>query len=205
MKKTLPAIAMSAMCIAAATTSVASHAAVNTPSFDHTGISYVNVDAGGSSASGFAIDFESSALANNWLISVNYLYASDDLTVNNVNVDFEASNLYANLGYKFYNSEGFTAYASGGITWVDSQASNASLSVNDDDTGWNLQLGVRSKLTDVFEVDANVRHVDVFDMSDQELSLTGRYYLTANASLALNYTFADSDSSYFGLGGSYHF
>ncbi|MGM0525093.1 MAG: porin family protein [Pseudomonadota bacterium] len=205
MNKTLSAVALSAICIAAATTSAASHAAPNDPSFDNAGISYVNLDTSGGSASGFAIDFESSALTNNWLISVDYLYASDDRTVNNVKIDFEASNLYANLGYKFYASDSFTAYASGGVTWVDSQVSSSGLSVNDDDTGWNVQLGVRSKLTDVFEIDANVRHVDVFDMSDQELSLTGRYYLTANTSFALNYTFADSDSSYFGLGGSYHF
>lgn len=187
----------------------------NEPNFDYVGGSYVKVDVLDESIDGFAVDFEKS-LTESFFFGAEYTDASDNVDVNvgdveAAGVDLSADLLHVNAGYKFFNNGRTVVYGSAGysraeatsdISFVDGELTDSYL---ESESGWNAQVGVRSRLTTNFEVDANVRHIDIADDSDQAYSATGRYFLGDNFSVFAKYTHIDSDLSYAGVGASFHF
>ena len=207
MKPFVTKMSVAAAAIAALTTATTAQAqqSQQQPSFDKLGVSYINYDLDGETLNGAGLQFNRS-INQDWFFDVNYIYATDDYTVSGFDVDATSSTLYGNLGFKFYQMNNMVAYASGGLVYneIDIDTSGAG-NFSEDDTGWDAQIGMRTRLTDAFEVDANVRHVDIYDDSDQEWSLSGQYYITRDFSLGLGYTLVDSDNSYVALSGNFHF
>jgi hypothetical protein len=72
-----------------------------------------------------------------------------------------------------------------------------------DEDGLGLQARIRARLTDEFEVEGGIQHLDVGD-SDTSLQATARYYFNDNFSAGIGLTFAgDTDS--FGINARYEF
>lgn len=184
------------------------------PSFDKIGVSYVELDILDESASGFGIELEKS-FNEKVFISIEHLDASEtyveDLGAADAAFELSAMLTHANIGYQFFQTDTTIAYMSAGYSRAEATG-DVSLSDNsysdsysESDSGWNAQVGVRSRFTRNFEIDAAVRHIDIADGSDQELSVSGRYYLESNFSLSAGYTHIDSDMSHLNFGVSYHF
>lgn len=184
------------------------------PSFDKVGISYVELDVMDESASGFGLQLEKS-FNEKVFVSIEHLDASEtyveDLGAADAAFELSVMLTHANIGYQFFQTESTITYMSAGYSRAKATG-NVSLSDNsysdsysDSDSGWNAQVGVRSRFTPNFEMDAAVRHIDIADESDQEFSVSGRYYLESNFSLSAGYTHLDSEMSYLNFGVSYHF
>ncbi|WP_404408623.1 porin family protein [Pseudidiomarina marina] len=204
MKPFVTKMSVAALAIAALTTTAQAQQTLQQPSFDKLGVSYINYDLEGETLNGAGLQFNRH-INQDWFFDVNYIYATDDYTVSGVDVDATANTLYGNLAFKFYQMNNMVAYASAGLVYSEIDVDSGVGSFNEDDTGWNAQIGMRTRITDVFEVDANVRHVDIYDGSDQEWSISGQYYITNEFSLGLGYTLVDSDNSYVALSGNFHF
>ena len=206
MKPFVTKMSVAAVAIAALTSATNAQAqqTQQQPSFDKLGVSYINYDLDGETLNGAGLQFNRH-INQDWFLDVNYIYATDDYTISGVDVDATANTLYGNLGFKFYQMNNTVAYASGGLVYSEIDVDSGVGGYNEDDTGWNAQIGMRTRLTDAFEVDANVRHVDIYDDSDQEWSLSGQYYITNEFSVGLGYTLVDSDNSSVALSGNFHF
>ncbi|HEX6995853.1 MAG TPA: outer membrane beta-barrel protein [Gammaproteobacteria bacterium] len=64
-----------------------------------------------------------------------------------------------------------------------------------DDDGFQLGIGLRSRVHDDIEVQAGIRHFDLDD-SDTYLTLGGRYYLTDNVAAGLGLRINDDDTGW---------
>lgn len=187
-------------------------ALANGPSFDHVGVGYVNFDFDGESVNGYSVDFEKS-LSDNFFIGADYFRVQDSsagsIGGQNFSSRIRLGLLNANVGYKFYTTDTLTVYGSAGLTSVDTkvQITTPDFSINesDSDTGWNVQLGFRTRLTDSIELDAYVRHIDIDGEDDQLLGISGRFHITSQLSLGLGYTRIDSDLDYVSLTARFHF
>ncbi|WP_417658827.1 porin family protein [Pseudidiomarina sp.] len=202
--KTLFKVSTIAAVMATAMGTTAAHAQ-QAPSFDKLGVSYISYDLDGETLNGAGAHLNMS-INPDWFFSAEYIYASDDYNAGGFAVDVESASLYGNVGYKFYNMGNTVGYVAGGLVYNDAEVKSSGFgNYSEDDTGWNAQIGLRSRLTNDIEVDANVRHVDIYDDSDQEWTVSGRYFITQEFSLGAGYTLIDSDNSYLALTGSFHF
>ncbi len=184
------------------------------PSFDKVGVSYIELDVLDESASGFGVQLERS-FNEKVFASIQHLDASEtytqDVGTADAGVELGVELTHANLGYKFYQSNRTVAYMTAGYTRAkatgEASLSDGSFSesYSESDSGWNAQVGVRSRFTSNFEVDAAVRHIDIAEESDQEFSIAARFYFEPNFSISANYNHVDSDMSYVGVGVNYHF
>lgn len=80
------------------------------------------------------------------------------------------------------------------LGWVHAEIDRPVLPDIDDD-GFQVGVGLRSRVHDAIEVDAGIRYVDVFD-SDTFLTVNGRYYLTPNVAAGLGLRFNDGDTGW---------
>lgn len=88
-------------------------------------------------------------------------------------------------GYVFPLKEGMDIY--GRVLYID-------LGGDADDDGLGLQARIRASITDEFEVEGGIQHIDVSD-SDTSLQASARYNFTEEFSAALGITFGgDTDS-----------
>lgn len=181
------------------------------PSFNFVQADYINYDIDSiiGDLDGFAIrgSFE---LNEQWFTTFDYENVSGSVGSDQVTASSKSRELYLNLGYQFYQRGNTSVYATGGLAWYDAEASYSfpdtpAGGFSDDDTGFNVLLGVRHRFTEHLEVDASIRHVDIGDGSDQILNLSGRYYINPRFSIDARYTRIDSDISGIGIGASYHF
>ena len=188
------------------------------PSFDFVQAAYQSY-----SLDGFESDFDGFSLQGNFslteqlFVDVHYEDISAGYSVSYTDgggptdfpLDFDLRQVYANIGYQFYQHGSTALYATAGIAWAESKTSGqypgGNIGGSESDTGYNVAVGVRHRLTEQVEFDASLRHVDVFDDSDQILTLAGRFYVTDRFSLDARYTRVDSDFSGYGVGASFHF
>ena len=195
---------LSALAVAVMAATIApSQANETAPNFDYIGASYENTDAAGETINGFGLEFSRSITAD-WFAFGGLNYGSES-NFAGANIDFDFTNVTVGAAYKFHQTGTTAFYAGAGLVYVDMSASGFGETISDSDTGYGLVLGVRHRFTPEFEFDGQVQHVDVADDSDQQFSLTGKYFFQADWSARLNYTFVDNDNSSFGIGVSYHF
>src|SRR5690606_6857206 len=82
----------------------------------------------------------------------------------------------------------------GDIGWVHAELDRPALPDIDDD-GFQLGVGLRSRVHDAIEVQAGIRYLDLDD-SDTFLTLAGRYYLTDNVAAGLGLRLNDDDTGW---------
>lgn len=180
------------------------------PTFTYTAIAVHQVDLDGEKMNGFGIDFGFD-VTEKVFAEVQYFDVGDTygeyIGGTYYEADLQAQQLYANLGYKIYHQGNTAVYVSGGLAYGKASYTITGFgSESMDDNGFNVQMGVRSRLTQQFEIDANVRHYDMGDgVNDEELAITGRYYLDDELSLLFGYTAAGDDVSYSRVGVSWSF
>jgi hypothetical protein len=99
----------------------------------------------------------------------------------------------------------------GSLAYVRMEASSSvtvpglgRVSVSVDESGYSLGAMLRSRLTDQFEVNGGLDHVDVGSDNDTALEVGGRYFLTPAFNVGLDLRFNDDGTSYM-IGGRYHF
>lgn len=182
--------------------------ASESPSFDNIGISYADIDFGAMSPDGFTIKAEKS-LQKSFFLSADLLYFSESEGNESYSRKADISLFNANINYKLVENEGFVAYAGIGVSHINVDSSGSvqdlSYSESNSETGWNALFGIRQAITSNFEIDANIRHMDIADDSDQIVNIAARFYPTERVSLKLGYTKIDTNFDYVELGASYHF
>lgn len=206
--KTLSSIAAASAVSFALFTVPAIAQAADSPSFDNIGISYADIDFGAASPNGFVLSAEKS-LQGSFFLSGDLLYFSESESGAGYSSEVDISIFNGNLNYKLVQNEGFVAYAGLGVSHINidmsARVSGSSFSDSDSETGWNALFGIRHAITSNFELDANIRHMDIADDSDQIINVGARFYPTERVSINLGYTKIDTDFDYVELGASYHF
>ena len=101
-------------------------------------------------------------------------------------------------GYVFPLRDGIDLY--GRVLYVDSDLDGPS---NRNEDGLGVQLRIRARMSDVFELEGGIQHVDVFD-SNTSLQGFARYHFTQEFSAALGITLG-GNSDAIGISARYSF
>ncbi|CUA86467.1 porin family protein [Pseudidiomarina woesei] len=210
LKLTKVAMALAAVAFSAGSVSVAQAQETAQPSFNYVSGTVHQVDLDGEKLNGFGIDFGFD-VTEQVFAEVQYFDVGDSygeyFGATYVEADLDVQQLYANLGYKIFEQDGTAIYLSAGFAYAKATYDISGFgSESFDDNGYNVQMGIRHRFNQQFEVDANMRHYDMGDdVNDQEFALTGRYYINNEFSLLLGYTAAGDDVSYTRVGATWHF
>jgi len=116
-------------------------------------------------------------------LAVSYQNISD--TYMGSKLDFNT--LMAGIGYRHALSTTTDVYGIASLVNADFDTSFD----DDDDTGYSLSVGVRSMLTNSFELSGSIAYVDVFDDDDVSFAINALYYFNANLSVGASYGIAD--------------
>ncbi len=149
------------------------HTLAASPKWDFVELDYVQVDIDDVSSyepSGFAIT-GSKLLTENLFLVGSYTTTSDDLQ--GVDLDSDAFNV--ELGYKVEMMDSTDWFISAGLINADIEASGFGMSDSDDDTGYSVSTGIRSMLTDSFELAGGIAYVDILDDSETTLGVSGHF------------------------------
>jgi hypothetical protein len=121
-------------------------------------------------------------------------YGSSDL---DFGIDVDTWTLGA--GYVFPLKEDVDLY--GRVLYVDVSVDAGPAAADDD--GLGLQFRIRTRVTDEFELEGGIQHVDVSD-SDTSLQASARYHFTEALSAGIGITFA-GDTDGIGINARYSF
>lgn len=166
--------------------------AESTPSFDFVSGAYVNLDADGTHVGGAQFDF-SQTFDDNWF---GYGF------VRNLSKgDVDNTSAAAGVGYRHYTSGSTALYGILGLAYDKIGVGNLSES----DTGLAVNAGVRHSLSESFEIDAYIQHVNIWDDSGESYTVSGKYYFGPTMAFQVGYTHGDSDVSMTFVGFSYNF
>lgn len=162
------------------------------PSFDYLSADYVNLDANGTHVGGAQLEY-SKSFSDNWFgYSFGRYFSKGEL---------DNTSLGLGIGYKYNVSNATALYGIAGLAYDEVSWGNLSES----ETGYVVNAGVRSALTDLFELDAYVQHVDIWDETEQNYTLQGKYFVSPQWALQAGYTHVDSDNSITFVGFSFEF
>ena len=176
--------------LASAILSVLSFGALaDTPSFDNLEIGFANMDFDG------GIDLDGYEFKGSKMISDN-LYIAGDYTDVSKN-GFDASLTTFGIGYKndFSNSSSF-------FTELDYASFESDGGLDED--GYELTFGVRSMMTDQFEVKVALEYLEIDSEDTTSFVIGGAYDLGNDIALYADYKY-ESDLSRYGVGLRYNF
>ena len=96
-------------------------------------------------------------------------------------------------GYRYPLQDNVDIY--GRVLYIDREVDGPGpFAADADDDGLGLQARIRMRVSEVFEVEGGIQHLDVGD-SDTALQASARYHFTRNFSAGIGLTFAgDTDS-----------
>ncbi len=103
-------------------------------------------------------------------------------------------------GYRYPLQDDVDIY--GRVLYISSDVDLAGPGDADED-GLGLQVRIRYHVSNEFEVEGGIQHVDVFD-SDTSLQAMARYHFNENFSAGIGLTFA-GDTDTFGINARYSF
>jgi hypothetical protein len=148
---------------------------------------------------GGEIDGDGLTLSGSWAINDEWhVYGSYQTADLDFGIDYDAFAIGA--GYRYPLRDDVDLY--GRVLYIDGEADAPGPGEASED-GLGLQVRIRYRVSDEFEVEGGIQHTDVFD-SDTSLQATARYHFTNNFSAGLGLTFAgDTDS--FGINARYSF
>ncbi|MBV1909747.1 MAG: hypothetical protein KUG78_10535 [Kangiellaceae bacterium] len=176
--------------IASAVLSILSFGAMaDNPSFDNVEFGYTESDFDG----GFEVDgFE---LKGSKEISDNFYIAGDFTRLSENGFDFDATTV--GIGYKLDFTNSSTFFSEVDYARFDVDGGN-----NED--GYQITAGVRSMLTDRFELKAAIEYLDINDADGTFYVLGGAYSFTDKLAVYADYSY-ESDVSAYGVGVRYNF
>ncbi len=164
-------------------------------SYNYAELSYdeADFDLGGADVDGDGLTLSGSfELTEDWHAFASYGSADLDF-----GIDLDTWAIGA--GYVYPLRDGIDIY--GRVLYVNVDADQGSGGFDED--GLGIQARIRYRVTDVFEVEGGVQHLDVID-SDTSLQAFARYYFTDEFSAALGLTFA-GDADGIGISARYQF
>lgn len=153
--------------------------------------------------SGFGIS-GSKLINENLFIAASYQNISDDMVILNNNLKLDFTTLMAGIGYRYSLSNSTDAYGILSLVNAEVSASYFGEKDSEDDTGYSLTAGVRSMVTDAFELSGSVAYVDVFDDDDVSFAVNAFYHFNANLSAGASYSITD-DANTLGASVRYSF
>jgi len=170
--------------VLAAATLTASHAFAAAPKWDLVEVSYVNSNFDSDFANG---DFEpdgfafagSKLLNDNFYLTGSYTSLSDEIN----RIDFDLDFLNLGFGYRTDLTANTDWYATVSYVRADAETSNGG---SEDDNVVGLSTGVRSMLSDNFELLGEVSHIDT-DGSETTFRVGAYYYLNNNFALSTGF------------------
>ncbi len=166
--------------------SVSGHA-VESIHWDELTLAYNSADFDGPDMHGFSVT-ASKLLGENVFIEGSYAQDSIDLTASDYDIDFDTYSL--GLGYRHAISKQTDFYGKLSV----SRVSFDYMSSSDSDTGYELELGIRSLATDSLELGANIGYQHINSDSDGYISGYARYHFKEDFALSLGHTISDGDS-----------
>lgn len=188
MKKLGLAVALSAAFGLTSTATLAN----NAPSFDYVSGAYVNLDADGTHIGGGQLEY-SQSFSDIWF---GYSFARHF-----TKGELDNTSLGLGIGYKYGISDATALYGIAGLVYDEVTWG----SLSESETGYAINAGVRHALTDLFEIDAHIQHVDIWEDTEQNYTLSGKYFFNPAWAIQAGYTHVDSDDSVTFIGLSYEF
>ena len=151
------------------------------------------------SPSGFSI-LGSGLIGENVFIHGSYSILTDDFE----GVDLDLDQMSVGLGYRYGLNETTDIYAAASYEYIEFAVSGFGESESDDDNGYGLTIGVRSRLTEQFEVDGSLGYVDIADESETSFGVSGHYYFTDELAVGLSLS-STADINIYGISLRYAF
>lgn len=139
-------------------------------------------DLDGVSLKGFAID-GSFTVGENGFITANYSSLGDE----DFGIDIDAVTSSIGFGYRYSLADSTDAYASISYEYVEADIEGFG---SDDDSGFGLTVGVKSRLTDQFELDGSIGYINIADESEVGFGISGHYYFTPKFAVGVSYSTA---------------
>lgn len=124
-------------------------------------------------------------------------YSEADTSVFGINID--GDNYFAALGARTALSDNTSLYGMGSLVRAEVSTSFASES----DTGYGVEVGVRSNVTEMIELQAGLSYIDIFDDTDTVGHLKAVFHLNDSFAITAGST-VESDKVY-SLGVRYNF
>ena len=179
MKKTV--LSLSLLALSLATTSAI---AAEAPSWNFVKASYVSMDLGDNfEPTGFGITGTKLIGESNFFVTASLVSLTEDFQ----GYDVDIATLDGNLGYKYGVTDSTDVFASIGMGRVAVEVAG----FKETDNVTLLGLGVRTMLTDSFEVNVALEYASADGESDTGFTLGARYHITETISVELDYASAD--------------
>jgi hypothetical protein len=168
------------------------------PQFEYSyvelGYDETEFDVGGGDLDGDGITISGSfELNDEWHVFASY--GQTDLEFG-----FDVDTLAIGAGYVYPFKSDVDLY--GRVLYIDSEVDGPG-PLDGDDDGLGLQLRIRGRVTDEFELEGGIQYVDVAD-SDTSLQVGGRYHFNDSFSAGIGLTFG-GDADGFGVNARYAF
>lgn len=160
----------------------------NSPGWDLVELSYIKaeIDDTDFEPDGFGLS-GSALLTENVFLTADYTALSEDV----FGIDLDLDSISAGVGYRYGISPTTDLY--GTLTYEYADVSGAGES--DSDNGYGVTVGVRSMLTDAFELGGSIAYIDI-DEDDTIFTVEGRYYFTDNFAAGVSYGVAEDADLY---------
>ena len=155
------------------------------PSWNYVELGYVKADidgAGDFDPDGFGVKGVK-LLNENVYLTGTYSRISDDAYGFDIDIDMASMG----LGYRYGLNA--TTDIFGEVTYEYVELSEGS--VDEDENGYGLAVGVRSMVTNNIELSGAIRYIDIDDEDDTEFEVGANYYFTPNFALGASYALAD--------------
>lgn len=167
-----------------ATLSVSTISIAKSPSWNNIGVGYVSVDIEDSNfePTGFTL-LGSKLINDNVYLHGNYRLVSEDVNNN----DVELSTLNLGLGVRHGLDE--TTDLFGQISYLNAEIEVGNFS--DDENGYSLAAGVKSMLSDNFEVMVKATRDSLDGESETAFGIGASFYLNEKVSIGAGYQIAD--------------
>lgn len=167
-------------------------------SYSYLDVAYINTD-----IDRFDEDVDGFALRGSFEVAdqvfIRAGYADQSTTVFGFDIDLQSFNV--GIGYAWPIASATDLYGVVGYTSVEADAGGGSV----DDDGYELVVGVRSRVADSFELEGSVNYVDLSDSGDDtSLGLGARWYFTDAFAVGVEGAFGD-DASTYGVGLRWNF
>ena len=143
----------------------------NTPSWNNVEIGYAKADYDDVEPDGFFVK-GSTLVTENVFLTAEYTSLSDDVW--GVDVDLTWARLGA--GYRYSIATSTDLYGKVTYEYTEAEASYAGISDSNDDSGFGLTAGVRSRITSQFEVDGSIGYIDIDGEGDAAFAVSAHYY-----------------------------
>ncbi|NMH60444.1 outer membrane beta-barrel protein [Alteromonas ponticola] len=166
-------------------------------SYVEAGYTKINLDDTDFSPAGFTVG--TSVIFTDTLYGIaRFTTTSDDIA--GTDIDFTQATI--GLGMRFMLSNLTAAYAEIGYENADMEIEEFSESFHDD--GYSAAVGLRSNLTESFELDGKVAYIKIGDENDTEFKVTANYYFLPDVAFNASYSMMDDVDS-FTIGARYSF